>query len=37
LIWTLVREFVFVDDNRMSGGHNAAFTGIFIRPPEHRK
>ena len=30
----LAGEFLFVDDNRMCGGHNAAFSGIFIRRPE---
>lgn len=33
----LAGEFLFAEDNRMCGGHNAAFTGIFIRRPEHRK
>jgi hypothetical protein len=28
---TLTGEFLFVDDNRMCGGHNAVFSGIFIR------
>jgi len=30
----LVGEFLFVDDNRMCGGHNVAFSGIFIRAPK---
>ena len=30
----LAGEFLFVDDNRMCGGHNASFSGIFIRRPE---
>ena len=34
---TLAGEFLFVDDNRMCGGHNATFIGIFIRRPEHTK
>jgi hypothetical protein len=34
---TLAGEFLFVDDNRMCGGHNVAFSGIFIRRPEHPK
>ena len=34
---TLVGEFLFADDNRMCGGHNVAFSGIFIRRPEHPK
>jgi hypothetical protein len=34
---TLAGEFLFADDNRMCGGHNAVFSGVFIRRPEHRK
>jgi hypothetical protein len=34
---TLAGEFLFVEDNRMCGGHNAAFSGIFARRPERRK
>ena len=34
---TLAGEFLFVDDNRMCGGHNVAFSGIFIRRPEYPK
>jgi hypothetical protein len=34
---TLAGEFLFVDDNRMCGGHNAVFSGIFIRQPERIK
>jgi hypothetical protein len=34
---TLAGEFLFVDDNRMCGGHNAVFSGIFIRRPERTK
>ena len=34
---TLAGEFLFVEDNRMCGGHNAVFSGIFIRRPEHTK
>ena len=34
---TLSGEFLFVDDNRMCGGHNAAFSGIFIRRSERTK
>jgi hypothetical protein len=34
---TLTGEFLFVDDNRMCGGHNAAFSGIFIRRSERTK
>jgi len=33
---TLAGEFRFADDNRMCG-HDAAFSGIFIRRPEHTK
>ena len=34
---TLAGEFLFVEDNRMCGGHNAVFSGVFIRRPERRK
>ena len=34
---TLAGEFLFADDNRMCGGHNVAFTGIFIHRHEHTK
>jgi len=34
---TLAGEFLFVEDNRMCGGHNAVFSGIFIRRPERTK
>jgi hypothetical protein len=34
---TLAGEFLFVDDNRMCGGNNVAFSGIFIRRPERTK
>jgi len=34
---TLAGEFLFANDNRMCGGHNVAFSGIFIRRPEHPK
>jgi len=34
---TLAGEFLFADDNRMCGGHNVAFTGIFIQRHEHTK
>ena len=34
---TLAGEFLFVDDNRMCGGNNVTFSGIFIRRPEHPK
>jgi hypothetical protein len=34
---TLTGEFLFVNDNRMCGGHNAAFSGIFIRRSERTK
>jgi hypothetical protein len=34
---TLTGEFLFVDDNRMCGGHNAAFSGIFIRRAERTR
>ena len=34
---TLAGEFLFADDNRMCGGHNVAFTGIFIYRHEHTK
>jgi hypothetical protein len=34
---TLAGEFLFAGDNRMCGGHNAVFSGIFIRPPERTK
>jgi len=30
---TLAGEFLFANDNRMCGGHNVAFSGIFIRRP----
>jgi hypothetical protein len=30
---TLVGEFLFVEDNRMCGGHNAVFSSVFIRRP----
>jgi len=33
---TLAGEFRFADDNRMCG-HDATFSGIFIRRPEHTK
>ncbi|HEV2301525.1 MAG TPA: hypothetical protein VGR91_08145, partial [Stellaceae bacterium] len=31
---TLAGYFLFAEDNRMCGGHNASFTGIFIRRPD---
>src|SRR5262249_25578524 len=34
---TLAGEFLFAGDNRMCGGHNAIFSGIFIRRPERTK
>jgi hypothetical protein len=34
---TLAGEFLFVDDNRMCGGHNTVFSGIFIRRPKRTK
>ena len=34
---TLAGEFLFVDDNRMCGGHNAVFSGVFIRRPRRGK
>jgi len=34
---TLAGEFLFADDNRICGGHNVAFTGIFIQRHEHTK
>ena len=34
---TLAGGFLFADDNRMCGGHNVAFTGIFIHRHEHVK
>ena len=34
---TLAGEFLFVEDNRMCGGHNAVFSGVFIRRPVRRK
>jgi hypothetical protein len=34
---TLAGEFLFADDNRMCGGHNVAFTGIFIHRHELTK
>jgi hypothetical protein len=33
----LAGEFLFADDNRMCGGHNVAFSGVFIRPPKRTK
>jgi hypothetical protein len=33
----LAGEFLFADDNRMCGGHNVAFSGIFIRAPKGAK
>jgi hypothetical protein len=34
---TLAGEFLFVEDNRMCGGHNAAFSGIFIHRSKQTK
>ena len=34
---TLAGEFLFADDNRMCGGHNVAFAGIFIHWHERTK
>jgi hypothetical protein len=34
---TLAGEFLLVEDNRMCGGHNAVFSGVFMRRPERRK
>jgi hypothetical protein len=34
---TLAGEFLLANDNRMCGGHNVTFFGIFIRRPEHPK
>lgn len=31
---TLAGDFLFAEDNRMCGGHNASFLGVFIRRPE---
>jgi hypothetical protein len=30
-------DFLFADDNRMCGGHNVSFYGIFIRRAECAK
>jgi hypothetical protein len=34
---TLAGEFLFAGDNRMCGGHNAVFSGVFVRRPKRTK